>query len=259
MIIHETSIVHPSSKIDDSVEIGPFCIVGENVEIKKDTKLISHVVIKGPTSIGENNIFYQFSTIGDDTPDKKFKGEKTKLEIGDNNIFREGVTVHRGTVQDKGLTKIGSDNLLMAYSHVAHDCVVGNHNVFANNAGIAGHVNAGNNITIGALTTVHQFCKLGDFCFVGMNTSINMDIPAYLKVAADPARVIGLNTVGMTRNGIEKESISLIKKAYKLVYKKNLKINAAINEMKKLNHDSQNTYLNTFIASIEASERGILR
>lgn len=259
MIIHETSIVHSSSKIDDSVEIGPFCIVGENVEIKKDTKLISHVVIKGPTSIGANNTFYQFSTIGDDTPDKKFKGEKTKLEIGDNNIFREGVTVHRGTVQDKELTKIGSDNLFMAYSHVAHDCVVGNHNVFANNAGIAGHVNVGDNITIGALTTVHQFCKLGDFCFVGMNTSINMDIPAYLKVAADPARVIGLNTVGMTRNGIEKESMSLIKKAYKLVYKKNLKINAAINEMKKLNHDSQNIYLDTFIASIEASERGILR
>ena len=259
MIIHETSIVHSSSKIDDSVEIGPFCIVGENVEIKKDTKLISHVVIKGPTSIGANNTFYQFSTIGDDTPDKKFKGEKTKLEIGDNNIFREGVTVHRGTVQDKGLTKIGSGNLLMAYSHVAHDCVVGNDNVFANNAGIAGHVNVGNNITIGALTTVHQFCKLGDFCFVGMNTSINMDIPAYLKVAADPARVIGLNTVGMTRNGIEKESMSLIKKAYKLVYKKNLKINAAINEMKKLNHDSQNIFLDTFIASIEASERGILR
>lgn len=259
MIIHETSIVHSSSKIDDSVEIGPFCIVGENVEIKKDTKLISHVVIKGPTSIGANNTFYQFSTIGDDTPDKKFKGEKTKLEIGDNNIFREGVTVHRGTVQDKELTKIGSDNLFMAYSHVAHDCVVGNHNVFANNAGIAGHVNVGDNITIGALTTVHQFCKLGDFCFLGMNTSINMDIPAYLKVAADPARVIGLNTVGMTRNGIEKESMSLIKKAYKLVYKKNLKINAAINEMKKLNHDSQNIYLDTFIASIEASERGILR
>ena len=259
MIIHETSIVHSSSKIDDSVEIGPFCIVGENVEIKKDTKLISHVVIKGPTSIGANNTFYQFSTIGDDTPDKKFKGEKTKLEIGDNNIFREGVTVHRGTVQDKGLTKIGSDNLFMAYSHVAHDCVVGNDNVFANNAGIAGHVNVGNKITIGALTTVHQFCKLGDFCFVGMNTSINMDIPAYLKVAADPARVIGLNTVGMTRNGIEKESISLIKKAYKLVYKKNLKINAAINDMKKLNHEPQNIYLDTFIASIEASERGILR
>ena len=147
MKIHETSIVHPSSKLDESVEIGPYCIIGEDVEIMKNTKLLSHVVIKGPSFIGENNIFYQFSTIGEDTPDKKFKGEKTKLEIGDNNIFREGVTVHRGTIQDNGITKIGSENLFMAYSHVAHDCVVGNGNVFANNAGIAGHVNIGNNIT----------------------------------------------------------------------------------------------------------------
>ena len=202
MKVHPTSIIHPKSKIDDSVEIGPFCIVGEDVEIKKGSKLLSHVVLKGPTSIGEENIFYQFSTIGEDTPDKKFKGEKTKLEIGNTNIFREGVTVHRGTVQDNSITSIGSDNLLMAYSHIAHDCVVGDGNVFANNAGIAGHVSVGNNITIGALTTIHQFCNIGDYSFIGMNTSINMDIPAYVKVAADPARVIGLNSVGMTRNNI---------------------------------------------------------
>ena len=193
MKVHPTSIIHPKSKIDDSVEIGPFCIVGEDVEIKKGSKLLSHIVLKGPTSIGEENIFYQFSTIGEDTPDKKFKGEKTKLEIGNTNIFREGVTVHRGTVQDNSITSIGSDNLLMAYSHIAHDCVVGDGNVFANNAGIAGHVSVGNNITIGALTTIHQFCNIGDYSFIGMNTSINMDIPAYVKVAADPARVIGLN------------------------------------------------------------------
>ena len=212
MKVHPTSIIHPKSKIDDSVEIGPFCIVGEDVEIKKGSKLLSHVVLKGPTSIGEENIFYQFSTIGEDTPDKKFKGEKTKLEIGNTNIFREGVTVHRGTVQDNSITSIGSDNLLMAYSHIAHDCVVGDGNVFANNAGIAGHVSVGNNITIGALTTIHQFCNIGDYSFIGMNTSINMDIPAYVKVAADPARVIGLNSVGMTRNNITSDSISLIKK-----------------------------------------------
>ena len=259
MIIHETAIVNPSSKIDDSVEIGPFCIVGEGVEINEGTKLLSHVVIKGPTSIGKNNTFYQFSTIGEDTPDKKYKGEKTKLEIGDNNIFREGVTVHRGTIQDKGMTTIGSDNLLMAYSHIAHDCCVGNGNVFANNAGIAGHVIVGNNITVGALTTVHQFCKLGDFCFVGMNTSINMDVPAFIKVAADPARVIGLNAIGMTRNGIEDNSISLIKKAYKLVYKKGLKIDQAIKKIKDLHIDTDDPNLKTFIKSIEASERGILR
>ena len=259
MKIHSTSIIHDNSKIDDSVEIGPFCIIDEDVEIKKGTKLLSHVVLRGPTIIGEDNVFYQFSTIGEDTPDKKFKGEKTRLEIGDRNIFREGVTVHRGTVQDKSITSIGSDNLLMAYSHVAHDCVVGDGNVFANNAGIAGHVHVGNNITIGALTTIHQFCHIGDYSFIGMNTSINMDIPAFVKVAADPARIIGLNSVGMIRNNISAESISLIKKAYKLVYRKGLKINDAIKKSKELNTDQKDSFLDIFIKSLEISERGILR
>ena len=181
-----------------------------------------------------NNQFYQFCVIGEATPDKKFKGEKTTLSIGNNNIIREGVTIHRGTVQDKSTTSIGDGNLLMAYSHVAHDCIVGNNNVFANHAGIAGHVTVGNNITIGALTTIHQFCKIGDYSFVGMNTSITMDIPAYIKVAADPARVIGLNTVGMTRDGISEESITLIKKAYKLLYKKGYKLDDAIKKIEKL-------------------------
>ena len=259
MKVDPTSIIHPSSKIDDSVEIGPFCIIGEDVEIKKGTKLLSHVVLKGPTTIGEDNIFYQFSTIGEDTPDKKFKGEKTRLQIGHRNIFREGVTVHRGTIQDKGVTLIGSDNLLMAYSHIAHDCIVGSDNVFANNAGIAGHVRVGSNITIGALTTIHQYCNIGDYSFIGMNTSINMDIPAYVKVAADRARVIGLNSVGMSRNEISTDSISLIKKAYKLVYRKGLKIGEAIKKSKALNEDVNDAYLNIFIDSLEASERGILR
>jgi len=259
MKVHSTAIIHDKSKIDDSVEIGPFCIIDEDVEIKKGTKLLSHVVLRGPTTIGEDNVFYQFSTIGEDTPDKKFKGEKTKLEIGDRNIFREGVTVHRGTVQDKSLTSIGSDNLLMAYSHVAHDCEVGNGNVFANNAGIAGHVRVGNNITIGALTTVHQFCNLGDYSFIGMNTSINMDIPAFVKVAADPARIIGLNSVGMARNDISADSISLIKKAYKLVYRKGLKIDDAIKKSKELNEEHKDSFLDIFIKSLEISERGILR
>lgn len=259
MKVDPTSIIHPSSKIDDSVEIGPFCIISEDVEIKKGTKLLSHVVLKGPTTIGEDNIFYQFSTIGEDTPDKKFKGEKTRLQIGHRNIFREGVTVHRGTIQDKGVTVIGSDNLLMAYSHIAHDCIVGSDNVFANNAGIAGHVRVGSNITIGALTTIHQFCNIGDYSFIGMNTSINMDIPAYVKVAADPARVIGLNSVGMGRNEISSDSISLIKKAYKLVYRKGLKIGEAIKKSKALNEEVNDAYLKIFIESLEISERGILR
>ena len=146
----------------------------------------------------------------------------------------------------------------MAYSHIAHDCIVGNHNVFANNAGIAGHVSVSNNITIGALVTIHQFCKVGAYSFIGMNTSINMDIPAYVKVAADPARVIGLNTVGMTRNNIPDSSISLIKKAYKLLYRKQLKIDQAIKKIKDLN-ENDDPYLDSFVKSIEVSERGILR
>ena len=258
MAIHPTSIVHNSAKIHESVEIGPFCYIGEDVEIDAGNSLLSHVVIKGPTQIGSNNTFYQFSVIGESTPDKKFKGEKTTLSIGNNNIFREGVTIHRGTVQDKSTTVIGHDNLLMAYSHVAHDCILGNSNVFANHAGIAGHVIVGNFTTIGALTTIHQFCKIGDYAFVGMNTSITMDIPAFIKVAADPARVIGLNAIGMSRNNLSEEAIAMIKKAYKLIYKKGYKLEDAIKEVEKL-EDPVSPELQIFIDSIKSSERGLLR
>jgi len=258
MAIHKTSIIDSSAKIHDSVEIGPFCYIGENVEIDSGNKLLSHVVIKGPTKIGPNNTFYQFSVIGEATPDKKFKGEKTTLSIGANNIFREGVTIHRGTIQDKSTTVIGDDNLLMAYSHVAHDCILGNKNVFANHAGIAGHVIVGNSTTIGALTTIHQFCKIGDFAFVGMNTSITMDIPAFIKVAADPARVIGLNTIGMSRNDISEDAIRLIKKAYKLIYKKGYKLHDAMKEIEKLENPAR-PELQIFIDSVRSSERGLLR
>lgn len=258
-MIHPTSIIHESAKIHNNVEIGPFCIIGEDVEILEGSKVISHAVLKGPTFIGKNNLILQFSSIGEDTPDKKYGGEKTKLIIGDSNIFREGVTVHRGTIQDKGVTEIGNSNLFMAYSHIAHDCNVGNNNVFANNAGIAGHVNVGDNVTIGGLTTVHQFCNLGSFSFAGMNTSITMDVPAFVKVAADPARVIGLNAVGMSRNDIKDESIALIKKAFKYLYKKNLKVDEALKEIKNLYLETNDQNLDVFIKSIESSDRGILR
>ena len=258
MPIHSTSIIHDSAIIHDSVEIGPFCFIGEDVVIGEGSSLLSHVVIKGPTTIGSNNKFYQFSVIGEDTPDKKYKGEKTTLSVGNNNIFREGVTIHRGTIQDKSTTIIGNDNLLMAYSHVAHDSILGNSNVFANHAGIAGHVTVGNFVTIGALTTIHQFCKIGDYSFVGMNTSITMDIPAYIKVAADPARVIGLNTVGMSRNNFSDDSITIIKKAYKLIYRKGYKLEDALKRIDKLEKPAR-PELQAFIDSIESSERGLLR
>ena len=259
MFIDSSSIISDKTTIHPDVTIGPFCIIGDGVEICEGTNILSHAVIKGPTKIGKNNTIYQFSSIGEDTPDKKFKGEDTELIIGDNNIFREGVTVHRGTIQDKGITQIGNNNLLMAYTHIAHDCIVGNNNIFANNAGIAGHVIVGNNVVIGGYSAVHQFCNLGDYSFLGMNTSITMDVPAYIKVASNPARVIGLNTVGMSRNDIPSESISLIKKAFKILYKKGLKLEDSLNEINILQSDNGDAYLNIFIESIKSSSRGILR
>jgi UDP-N-acetylglucosamine acyltransferase len=252
------SIIDPSAKIDSSVQVGPFCVIGPNVEIGPKCVLHSHVVIKGPTKISAGNIFYQFSTIGEDTPDKKYNGEATTLEIGSNNIFREGVTVHRGTVQDKSKTIIGSENLFMAYSHIAHDCVVGDQNVFANNSGLAGHVMVGNNVILGGVTLVHQFCSLGDYSFTGLNTLITMDVPAFVKVAANPARPIGLNTVGMQRNNFDNDTINLIKKAYRIIYRKGYSLDDAIKHLHTLNQE-KNHALDIFIASIERSKRGLLR
>ena len=259
MGMDSSSIISSSAKIHPTVDIGPFCIIGDDVELGEGTSVLSHAIIKGPTKIGKNNVIYQFSSIGEDTTDKKYDGEDTKLIIGDNNIFREGVTVHRGTVQDKGVTEIGSDNLFMAYTHVAHDCVIGNNNIFANNAGLAGHVTIGNFVVMGGYSAVHQFCCLGDHSFLGMNTSVTMDIPAFLKAASNPGRIVGLNSVGMTRNDIPDNSIAIIKKAFKLVYKKELKFNEAIKELDLILSKTSDIYLETFIKSIKTSSRGILR
>lgn len=259
MTIDSSSIISNKASIHPDVIIGPFCIIGDDVEIDEGTNILSHSVIKGPTKIGKNNIIYQFSSIGEDTPDKKYKGENTKLIIGDDNIFREGVTVHRGTIQDKGITKIGNKNLLMAYTHIAHDCSVGDNNVFANNAGIAGHVSIGNHVVLGGYSAVHQFCNLGDYSFAGMNTSITMDVPAYTKVASNPARVIGLNSVGMSRNEIPPESISLIKQAFKILYKKGLKLEDSLKQIDILKSETSDSYLEIFTESIKSSSRGILR
>ena len=258
-MIHKSAIVHKSAKLDTTVNVGPFAVIGPEVEINSGSNIGSHAVLEGPTIIGKNNKVFSFASIGGDPQDKKYQGEKTFLEIGDDNIFREGVTVHRGTVQDNSVTTIGSNNLFMPFAHVAHDCIVGNDNIFANLAALAGHVHVGNNVTIGGITTVHQHCKLGDFCFAGMNSSITMDVPAYVKVASDPARVVGINSVGMSRKNISDDSISNIKKAYKLVYRKNLKIEEALLELSSLFEQTQDIHIENFIKSIQASERGILR
>ncbi|MEK9649932.1 MAG: acyl-ACP--UDP-N-acetylglucosamine O-acyltransferase [Gammaproteobacteria bacterium] len=254
----DLSYIHPNAKISSSAYIGPFCYIGEEVEIGDNCKLLSHVIIKGPTKIGSGNIFYQFSTIGEDTPDKKFKGEKTYLLIGKDNIFREGVTIHRGTIQDQGVTTIENSNLFMAYTHVAHDCRVGSNNIMANNSGLAGHVNVGNYVTLGGYTLVHQFCRIGDFAFTGLNTVITMDIPAYVKIAANPARPIGLNTVGLQRHGFDESKINILKKAYRGLYRKGLSLSDAIKYLEELNQEHAGL-LDVFLYSVKSSERGILR
>lgn len=256
--IHETSIVDPHAKVHHTAKIGPFCIVEKNVEIGAGCHLMSHVVIRGDTKIGKNNIFYQFSTIGEAPPDKKYAGENTKLIIGDNNVFREATTVHIGTIQDDGETVIGSGNLFMAYAHVAHDCHIGDNNVFANNATLAGHVKIGHNVNLGGFVKVAQHCQINNGAFVAGDTEISKDIPAFIKVAANPARPLGLNTVGLGRMGATPKAQAGLKQAYRITYQKQLNLKDALLQLHDLNPDEEG-YLGSFISSIETSMRGILR
>ena len=186
-MIDSRAIIHPSAKLASDVEVGPWSIIGPDVEIGAGTVIASHVIIKGPTVIGKHNRIYQFSSVGEDTPDLKYKGEPTRLVIGDNNIIREGVTIHRGTIQDRHETTIGHHNLLMAYVHIGHDSVIGNHCILVNNTALAGHVHIDDWAILSGFTLVHQFCKIGAHSFSGMGTAIGKDVPAYVMVNGSPA------------------------------------------------------------------------
>ena len=256
-MIHPSSIIDPSAKIASSVEIGPFCLIGPNVEIGEDTKVESHVILKGPTKIGKKNHIFQFSTLGDGSPDKKYNNEPTTLVIGNENIIREGVTIHRGTVQDRGETLIGDRNLIMAYSHIAHDCVLGDDIVLTNQAALAGSVNVGNGAILGGYAIVHQFCSIGSYSFCAMGSAVNKDIPAYVKVRGNPARPFGINTTGIKRIGYSKETIEALRSAYRAIYRKKLTVDEAINELKLTRKKYKEVDL--FIESIENSTRGISR
>ena len=256
-MIHPSSIIDPTAIIDDSVEIGPFCLVGPNVEIGEETKIESHVILKGPTKIGKRNHIFQFSTLGDGSPDKKYKNEPTTLVIGDDNIIREGVTIHRGTIQDRGETLIGNQNLIMAYSHIAHDCVLGNDIVLTNQAALAGSVNVGNGAILGGYAIVHQFCSIGDYSFCAMGSAVNKDIPAYVKVRGNPAKPFGINVTGIKRIGYSKESIEALRSAYRSIYRKKLTVDEALEELKIIREDFKE--VDVFLNSIENSTRGISR
>tara|TARA_B100001109_G_scaffold215628_1_gene184681 strand:+ start:1250 stop:2020 length:771 start_codon:yes stop_codon:yes gene_type:complete len=256
-MIHPSSIVDPTAKIAESVEIGPFCLIGPDVEIGEDTKIESHVILKGPTKIGERNHIFQFSTLGDGSPDKKYNNEPTTLTIGDDNIIREGVTIHRGTIQDRGDTLIGNRNLIMAYSHIAHDCVLGHDIVLTNQAALAGSVNVGDGAILGGYAIVHQFCSIGSYSFCAMGSAVNKDIPAYVKVRGNPAKPFGINVTGIKRMGYSKDIIEALRSAYRAIYRKKLTVEEAVNELKSLRKDFKEVDL--FLTSIENSTRGISR
>jgi len=256
-LIDPRAIIDPSAKLGEDVSVGPWSIIGPDVEIGDGTIIESHVIVKGPSVIGKNNHIFQFSSVGEDTPDLKYKGEATRLVIGDNNVIRENVTIHRGTVQDRSETTIGSDNLLMAYVHVGHDSVIGSHCVLVNNTALAGHVHVGDWSILAGYTLVHQFCNLGAHCFTGMGTAIGKDVPAYVMVTGQPAGAKSINAEGLRRRGFSKDEIATITKAFKLVYRRGLTKDEALVELRALAEDCN--ALNVMIDSIDQSARGIVR
>lgn len=255
--IHDTAIVHSSARIGKNVVIGPYAVIGENVEIGDNCIIGSHVNIEGWTTIGQGNRFSHGASIGCEPQDLKFKGEKSFLFIGDNNYFRESVTISRGTEGGGAETRIGNNNLFMAYSHVAHDCQLGNNIVVANCTALAGHVVVEDRAVIGGMSGVHQFSKVGKMAMIGACTKIVKDIPPFVLVDGNPARVSGINVVGLRRNGITPEVRDEIKKAYRILYRSNLIINRAIEQMEQELQGSQE--IDHFIRFLRNAERGILR
>ena len=256
-MIHPSAIIDPTARLAADVSVGPFTVIGPHVEIGAGTVIGPHVVIKGPTLIGQYNRIYQFSSIGEDPQDKKYQGEITRLEIGDRNVIREYVTLHRGTLQDAALTKIGDDNLLMAYTHVAHDCVIGNHVIMANGASLAGHVRVDDHAILGGCTLVHQFCQIGRQSFSGMGSVISRDIPPYVMVGGSPTKPRGINNVGMERRGYDPDAILQIKRAFKVIYKSRLKLEEAIEQLATMAEQSPEVL--PMLDFLKQSGRSIIR
>lgn len=256
-MIHPTAIVDPKAEIASDVAVGPYTVIGPDVTIGEGSVIESHVVLKGPTQIGKRNHIFQFSSVGEDTPDLKYKGEPTRLIIGDDNTIREGVTIHRGTVQDRSETVIGSNNLIMAYVHIGHDSVVGNNTILINNASLAGHVVVEDWAILSGYSLIHQFCRIGAHSFVGMGSWIKMDVPAYVTVMGTPAEAKGINAEGLRRRDFSSEEISAIKKAYKIVFRQGFTLDEAIRKVEALVPDQP--CLGLLVESLKNSTRGIVR
>ncbi|NYT86065.1 acyl-ACP--UDP-N-acetylglucosamine O-acyltransferase [Pollutimonas harenae] len=260
-LIHPTAIVSPGARIADDVQIGPYSIIGENVVIGAGTIVGPHCVIDGHTTVGANNNFYRFCSIGGMPQDKKYAGEATRLEIGDGNMVREYVTINTGTAQDVGITRLGDDNWIMAYAHIAHDCQIGHHTVIANGVQLAGHIHIGDWAILGGLTAIHQFVRVGAHTMIGGTSSIRQDIPPYLIGAGDPFRPVGINSEGLSRRGYTPESIAALKEAYKLLYRRNLNIEQACEQMRALQQERPlaNDAIQLMVDFLSSSTRGIAR
>ena len=250
-------IIDPTARIGANVKIGPWTIIGAGVELGDDCEIASHVIIKGPTRIGKRNRIFQFASVGEDPSDKKFHGEVTWLEIGDDNVIREGATIHRGTEIGGGVTRIGSNNLFMPYTHVAHDCMVGNNTIFSNNAAISGHVIVEDWAILGGFAGVYQFLRIGAHSFIGAQTHVNMDVPAFIMVNGNPPEAKGINTTGLERRGFSKDSVQLLRKAFKVLYRHGNTLDEALAELETLAPAAPEVSL--LIASVRASTKGILR
>ena len=257
MSIHPSAIVHPGARLAPDVSVGPYSIIGDLVEVGRGTTIGPHVIIEGPARIGAENRFFQFSSIGAAPQDKKHGNEPTLLEIGDRNVIREFCTLNRGTAQDAGITRVGNDNWIMAYVHVAHDCQVGNNTIFANNAQLAGHVHVGDHAILGGFTVVHQFVRIGAHSITAMGTILLQDLPPYVTAAGNTAKPHGINTEGLKRRGYSAEAIAAVKRAYKALYKSGLTLEEAKLELAR--QAQQHPEVRPFVDFIAQAKRGLIR
>jgi len=256
-VIDPRAIIAPDAEIAEGVAIGAFTIIGPGVRIGAGSWIGPHAVINGPTTLGRENKVFQFASVGDAPQDKKYRGEPTRLEVGDRNVFREFCSVNRGTVNGRGVTKIGDENLFMAYSHVAHDCIVGSNCVMSNCTALAGHVELGDWVILSGYAGIHQFCKVGSHSFLANNAAVTRDVPPYLLVAGTPAEPKGVNSEGLKRRGFGPEQIANIRNAYRLLYRSGLKLAAATEQLQALAADQPE--LLPFVQFLAASERSIIR
>ena len=254
--IHPTAVIDPRATLGEDITVGPYCVINGPVQLGDRCHLKSHVVLSGPSTIGPDNVFYSFAVVGEQTQDLKYSGEPTHLEIGSNNVFRENVTIHRSTAEESK-TIIGSHGNYLAYCHVAHDCVVGDHVIFSNNGTLAGHVVVEDNVVIGGLTAVHQFCRIGQHAITGGCSKIVQDVPPFMIADGNPAEVRGVNKIGLERRGFEDTSIRALREAYKLLYREKLNVQQALEAIdERFSGDPLVQDLKTFV---ESSERGIIR